>query len=113
MGSADNEVASRVLMQMWNITRVTVHCAFVSPDGKALMSLDGVVDQFTPQYVRLKGNGWGEATLYHEDVLFPDASSLDWSTFGLRERPQGTSIVAVLPDGALFGMFEILKAAIH
>lgn len=113
MTAVDNAVASKGLLEMWRATRVPIRCVFVSPDGKGRMSLDGVVDQLTPECLRLKGNGWGEATLYHEEVLFPDDSRFDWSILGLRDRPPGTSIVAVLPDGALFGMFEITKAAIH
>ena len=113
MESVDNETASRALLETWRASRTPIHCVFVSPDGKAVMSLDGTIDEFTAQHMRLQGDGWGMATLYHEDVLFPDDSRLDWSMFGFAKRPRGASVVAILPDGVLFGMFEMDREVVH
>ncbi len=113
MELVNREVTSKALLEMWRASRTPIHCVFASPDGKAVMSLDGIIDEFTPQHVRFQGDGWGVATLYHEDVLFPDDSRLDWAVFGLSKRPRGTSVIAVLPDGVLFGMFEVLREAVH
>jgi len=70
------------------------------------MSMDATVDAVTDECVRLKGDGWGTATFSYREAFFPEGETIDWAKYGF-SRPKGAYIVAVLPDGGLFGILEV------